>query len=120
MGDLAHLNSLLTSFKFNPNVTGYSCKMSNFAFYIILLFILLSKNFVLAQNEITKIDLLTKENTKTHHTSDYEIVHSRNNPALVIRRGDPFYLSLHLRRNYDSTRDKIRLEFMFGKYEFVW
>ena len=94
--------------------------MSTFAFYIIFSSVLLSKNFSLAQNEITSIDLLVTENTEAHHTSDYEIVHSRANPALVIRRGHPFYLSLHLRQNYDSTRDKIRLEFMFGKYEFVW
>ena len=49
-----------------------------------------------------------------HHTANYEIIDNQN-PALVIRRGDPFYVAVRLNRNYDQQRDKLRLEFMFGK-----
>lgn len=65
------------------------------------------------QNEVYSVDLFTRENAKAHRTSAYEVVHSPN-PALVIRRGDPFYLALQLRKPYDPSRDKIRLEFMYG------
>lgn len=68
---------------------------------------------VLQQNEVYNVDLFTRENAKAHRTSAYEVVHSPN-PALVIRRGDPFYLALQLRKPYDPSRDKIRLEFMYG------
>lgn len=67
-----------------------------------------------AQNEVHSVDVFPRENAKAHRTSAYEIVHNPNNPSLVIRRGDPFYLALQMRRPYDPIRDKIRLEFMYG------
>ena len=68
-----------------------------------------------AQNEVHSVDVFPRENAKAHRTSAYEIVHNPNNPALVLRRGDPFYLALQMRRPYDPARDKIRLEFMYGE-----
>ncbi|XP_054164848.1 hemocyte protein-glutamine gamma-glutamyltransferase-like [Oppia nitens] len=66
-----------------------------------------------APNEVVSVELFPRDNAKTHHTSQYEIVNNIN-PSLVIRRGDPFYLALRLNGPYDQSRDKIRLEFMFG------
>lgn len=88
--------------------------MPLFAFYFLLCSSFLC-NFASAQNEIVKVDLLTDENAKSHRTSDYEIVHDPTNPSLVIRRGQAFYLLLHLRQAYNGQRDKIRLEFKYGE-----
>lgn len=69
---------------------------------------------VSATNEIHSVEVFPRENAKAHRTSQYEIV-DNTNPSVVIRRGDPFYLALQLKKPYDSQRDKIRLEFMYGK-----
>ena len=85
-------------------------------FLLLLLLVSLSQSVrgqLLQNNEVFSVDLFTRENAKAHRTSAYEVVHSAN-PALVIRRGDPFYLALQLRKPYDPSRDKIRLEFMYG------
>ncbi|CAG2110741.1 unnamed protein product, partial [Medioppia subpectinata] len=66
-----------------------------------------------APNEVVSVELFPRDNAKTHQTSQYEIVNNIN-PSLVIRRGDPFYIALRLNGQYDQSRDKIRLEFMFG------
>jgi transglutaminase 1 len=66
-----------------------------------------------APNEVVSVELFPRDNAKAHHTSNYEIVDNAN-PALVVRRGDPFYLAIRLNGAYDQNRDKIRLEFMFG------
>jgi len=63
------------------------------------------------------VELFPRDNAKVHHTSQYEIVDNAN-PSLVIRRGDPFYLAIRLNGPYDQSRDKIRLEFMFGMFVF--
>jgi hypothetical protein len=66
-----------------------------------------------APNEVVSVELFPRDNAKAHHTNNYEIVDNAN-PALVVRRGDPFYLAIRLNGAYDQNRDKIRLEFMFG------
>lgn len=68
-----------------------------------------------APNEVEFVELYAKENAKVHHTINYEIVDNIK-PALVLRRGDPFYIGVRLNRPYDQYRDKIRLEFMFGMF----
>lgn len=95
--------------------SGVVAVVSRPAVLLLLLFQLLhySESQLLQQNEVYNVDLFTRENAKAHRTSAYEVVHSPN-PALVIRRGDPFYLALQLRKPYDPSRDKIRLEFMYG------
>lgn len=67
-------------------------------------------------NDVTNVEMFPRENAKAHRTSAYEITERPGNPSLVIRRGDPFYLAISLRQPYDPQRDKIRLEFMFGKF----
>lgn len=66
-------------------------------------------------NDVVNVEMFPKENAKAHRTSSYEITERLGNPSLVIRRGDPFYLAISLRQPYEPQRDKIRLEFMFGK-----
>lgn len=66
-------------------------------------------------NEINSIELFVHENARNHHTIDYEIVDGIN-PPLVIRRADVFMIGIKFRRPYDSRRDKVRLEFMFGRF----
>lgn len=55
-------------------------------------------------------DLLQSKNGPSHHTQEYETVSSR----LVVRRGQPFNLRLHLSRNAEYLTDKIRFEFHIG------
>ena len=66
-------------------------------------------------NEIINVELFVQENAKAHHTNPYEIVDGAN-PPLVIRRADVFVIGVKFRRPYDARRDKVRLEFMFGKF----
>lgn len=69
-------------------------------------------------NEINSIELFVHENARAHHTSDYEIIDGIN-PPLVIRRADVFVIGIKFRKPYDPRRDKVRLEFMFGKLIFL-
>lgn len=66
-------------------------------------------------NDVIGVELFQRDNAKEHHTYKYELL-EKNNPALVIRRGDPFYLAIQLRNVYDQDNNKIRLEFLFGKF----
>lgn len=59
------------------------------------------------------MDLFQRDNAKEHRTFKYDIL-DKANPALVIRRGDPFFMSIQLRNAYDQDNNKIRLEFLFG------
>lgn len=72
-----------------------------------------------AANEVHNVEVFPRENAKAHRTSSYESVENKANPACVIRRGDPFYLAIQLKKPYDAHRDKIRLEFMYGKFNIV-
>lgn len=69
-----------------------------------------------ATNEVVHVDLFIRENAKTHHTSQYEILDNAREAPLVIRRGDSIYFAVHLMRPYAPAQDKMRLEFMFGEY----
>lgn len=68
-------------------------------------------------NEVNSIELFVHENARSHHTSDYEIIDGIN-PPLVIRRSDVFVIGIKFRKPYDPRRDKVRLEFFFGKCVF--
>ncbi|KAH9529869.1 hypothetical protein DERF_003727 [Dermatophagoides farinae] len=64
-------------------------------------------------NDVIGVELFQRDNAKEHRTYKYELLEKKN-PALVIRRGDPFYLAIQLRNVYDQDNNKIRLEFLFG------
>lgn len=65
-------------------------------------------------NDVVGVELFQRDNAKEHRTYKYDIL-DKSNPALVVRRGDPFYMAIQLRNQYDQDSDKIRLEFLFGK-----
>ena len=69
-------------------------------------------------NDVIGVELFQRDNAKEHRTYKYELLEKKN-PALVIRRGDPFYLAIQLRNVYDQDNNKIRLEFLFGKLNFA-
>lgn len=62
-------------------------------------------------NEVIGIDTDIPLNTARHHTTLYGRVNGR---ASVLRRGETFSINLRLRRPYDSTTDKYRIEFATG------
>ncbi len=69
--------------------------------------------FLGPSNDVTSVDLFQRDNAKEHRTFKYDIL-DKNNPSLVIRRGDPFFMAIQLRSAYDQDNNKIRLEFLFG------
>lgn len=61
------------------------------------------------------IYLYPKENAEIHKTINYEIVHNEDQPVPVLRRGQKFTMALNFSgRDYDDTKDIIRIIFGFG------
>ncbi|XP_050397106.1 annulin [Patella vulgata] len=58
-----------------------------------------------------------KENTPNHHTSEFDITQpdQGRTPQLVVRRGQPFDITLTFNRPYDKNEDDLRLVFQAGK-----
>ena len=50
-----------------------------------------------------------KENMDAHHTRDYDM------KELILRRGQPFDLTVFFNRPYDEEYDDIILQFVTGK-----
>ncbi|KAH9499757.1 hypothetical protein Btru_077752 [Bulinus truncatus] len=63
---------------------------------------------------VQSIDLNVADNTKTHHTKNYEICKSRVDSKLVVRRGQPFTIKITFSRAYDEQKDDLRLLFEAG------
>lgn len=61
-------------------------------------------------NEPLHVDLLPSRNLAAHRTPKYQ-PYAR---ALVLRRGQPLEVLIHLAHPFNRTRDRIRLEFAFG------
>ena len=57
------------------------------------------------ENKTSECDWLCKENTLAHHTDEF----SRNDKALVIRRGQPFKFAVTLERPFNDS-DTIKLD----------
>ncbi|XP_073987907.1 hemocyte protein-glutamine gamma-glutamyltransferase-like [Rhodnius prolixus] len=53
---------------------------------------------------VEMVELYLKDNTKAHHTSKFELA----SEALLLRRGQPFYLAVRLNREYKPKKDTIR------------
>lgn len=54
------------------------------------------------------VDLCRPRNREAHHTSEYEV------PNLIIRRGQPFDISIDFQRDYVKGVDHITLKFVTG------
>lgn len=71
--------------------------------------------------KIVDIDLNISENTKEHHSENYEITMSTDDygrpqtPRLVVRRGQPFNVTLRFNRPYNKDTDKVTIQFSLGE-----
>ncbi|XP_076069414.1 hemocyte protein-glutamine gamma-glutamyltransferase-like isoform X2 [Oratosquilla oratoria] len=65
-------------------------------------------------NKIERTHWYIKDNARTHNTIKFDLVHDKD-PKPILRRGQPFYLAIRFRdRDYDSTKDRVILNFKFG------
>jgi len=66
------------------------------------------------QLAVTSVHLYPLENAKLHHTDKFEVLH-RDNPTVILRRGQSFHLIIGFSgRTYDSNKDVVQLVFTYG------
>lgn len=69
--------------------------------------------------QVSDLDLSIEANTKAHHTDEFDITYALLSPSkeayLVVRRGQPFEISVDFNRPYNPEQDDLRLVFTFGK-----
>lgn len=59
--------------------------------------------------------LYPKENSKTHKTDKYEMVHEEDLPIPILRRGLKFTMSVRfIGRGFQNNKDVLKLIFNFG------
>ncbi|KAF5296194.1 hypothetical protein FQA39_LY12648 [Lamprigera yunnana] len=64
--------------------------------------------------QVTSVDLHPVENARRHRTDKFEVVHD-DVPTTILRRGELFNVTVNLKnRNFERTKDVIRLIFDFG------
>jgi hypothetical protein len=67
--------------------------------------------------EVKAIEWFSRENGSLHSTDKYELATDRK--SCVVRRGDTFHLGIISKnRAFDSSRDKMKLIFEFGRSKF--
>ncbi|KAL3860744.1 hypothetical protein ACJMK2_010819 [Sinanodonta woodiana] len=66
--------------------------------------------------KVASVNLNIADNTKEHHTNEYDITEDLpgQKRQLVVRRGQSFTITLEFDRDYDESRDDLRLVFQFG------
>ena len=82
--------------------------------YNILFFILdavSSEDFDL---KVKCVNLNIDTNTKDHRTDEYSI--SKERKDLIVRRGQPFDVSLEFNRKFDLKADYLKISFLIGMY----
>jgi hypothetical protein len=68
------------------------------------------------QLAVTSVHLYPLENAKLHHTDRFEVLH-RDNPTVILRRGQSFHLAICFSgRTYDSDKDVVQLVFTYGNF----
>ena len=60
---------------------------------------------------ILQIDLQKTANRMAHHTNEYE------HKKLIVRRGQPFNITVTFDRHLDLNEDKVTLQLVFGEFE---
>ena len=71
---------------------------------------------------MASVELNITENANFHRTSKYELTQDRTEgdrhhaAQLVVRRGQPFDVTVKLDRPFDKERDDVKLIFTVGKY----
>lgn len=63
---------------------------------------------------VLNVDLNIPENTHTHHTNKYMCTKRKFNPVLVVRRGQPFVMTVHFDRPYDVVQYELHFSFRTG------
>lgn len=67
--------------------------------------------------EIESVYFYPKENSKTHKTDKYEMVHDEENPVAIFRRGMQFTIAIRFaNRGFDKNKDLVRLLFDYGPF----
>ena len=71
--------------------------------------------------KVKKVDLEIDENTEAHHTDQYEITDIDDDapnhvPDLVVRRGQPFNVTLKLSRDFNEETDVLKIVFETCKF----
>lgn len=64
---------------------------------------------------VKDVDFHVTENCKNHHTDQFHIV---ENGTLVIRRGQPFMVTLSFNEEFDASKHELKFMFLIGKYFF--
>ncbi|XP_046369672.2 annulin-like isoform X1 [Haliotis rufescens] len=66
---------------------------------------------------VESINFNIAENTGAHHTSEYDITdpEETEEPKLVVRRGQPFDISITFNKPYDKAKDELKLVFQAGE-----
>lgn len=59
-------------------------------------------------------EFYSRDNSKDHHTEQYDLVNDNILPNPVIRRGQNFFFAVRFDRTYDKQQDMIRIVFCFG------
>lgn len=72
----------------------------------------------MAENlQVEMVYFYVTQNSKAHHTENYEVVNDPENPIPVLRRGQKFTIGLRfVGRQYSSGTDNISVVFNFGMY----
>lgn len=60
-------------------------------------------------------EFYARDNSKDHHTDQYELVNDTVLPTPVLRRGQNFFFAVRFDRTWDKQQDIIRIVFGFGK-----
>lgn len=76
--------------------------------------ILFSKMGISKPLVVETVYLHEKENARLHHTQDYDLVEA-DSPTPVLRRGQPFKMSIRFDRPFDIATDNVRISVSFGK-----
>ncbi|XP_013781493.1 hemocyte protein-glutamine gamma-glutamyltransferase isoform X3 [Limulus polyphemus] len=63
--------------------------------------------------EVDTVEFYPRDNAREHNTFMYDLVEGVK-PALILRRGQPFYLAIRFKRNYNPQQDRLKLEIGFG------
>ncbi|KAM7283930.1 hypothetical protein ISCGN_001035 [Ixodes scapularis] len=60
--------------------------------------------------QVKSVDLHVSQNAKKHHTDDFDLSKGEH-PILIVRRGDPFKVTVELNREYNPDKDALAFVF---------
>ncbi|KAK3085527.1 hypothetical protein FSP39_004705 [Pinctada imbricata] len=67
------------------------------------------------QVKVVGVDLHIKENSERHYTDKYELTQKERGRELVVRRGEPFIMTIILDSRYDNRVHSMTVNFHLGK-----